>query len=178
MAEKAVKIFQQAIADARRESFAEGFSAAMRMVQEFAAKAAPAADSEASFKAPKRSGHEPPTPKARVRLSDAPYHPRIPGDAADKLIEEAYRLIAPRSAGPTEIRHTIKQNNGRALPETSARRAIDRLVAQNKLHRTSSRTWSYGAGDGGEAKGGAPEAPDNVPPINARAGNGAFSTHS
>jgi hypothetical protein len=152
MAEEAIKVLQQAIDEARREGFAEGFSAAMRMVQELATTAAPAADSDRSSEETQRSGRKPRTPKARGSLSDVAYSPRIPGDVTDKLIEEAYRFIAPRSAGPTEIQHIVKQNDGTALPETSVRRGIDRLVVQNKLHQTGSRTWSYGAGDGGKAK--------------------------
>jgi hypothetical protein len=64
------------------------------------------------------------------------------GEKANELVEHAFQFIAPRAAGPTEIQHVIKER-GADLPSTSVRRAIDRLVKQNKLSQVSARTWTY-----------------------------------
>jgi hypothetical protein len=149
MADEAARIFQQAMDTARREGrdegraegYAEGFATAMRMVQEFSTSAA-APKAGKAMPETKRSPTGQSLPKGRVRLSDVPYAPRIMGDKANELVEDAYQFIAPRAAGPTEIQHVIKER-GADLPSTSVRRAIDRLVKQDKLYQVSARTWAY-----------------------------------
>jgi hypothetical protein len=147
MADEAARIFQEAMDAARREGraegYAEGFAIAMRMVQEFSASAA-APEVGKTVPETKRSSARHSVPKGRVRFSDVPYAPRIMGNEANKLVEDAYQLIAPRAAGPTEIQHVIKER-GADLPSTSVRRAIDRLVSQDKLYQVSARTWAYRA---------------------------------
>jgi hypothetical protein len=149
MPDEAARIFQEAIDAARREGrvegytegYADGFATGMRMVQEFSASAA----APSPRKAITETGR-PPTrqslPKGRVRVSSVPYTPRTTGEKANELVEHAFQFIAPRAAGPTEIQHVIKER-GADLPSTSVRRAIDRLVKQNKLSQVSARTWTY-----------------------------------
>jgi hypothetical protein len=145
MADEAARIFQEAMDAARREGraegYAEGYATAMRMVQEFSASAA-APEAGKAMRETKRSPTRQSLPKGRVRLSDVPYAPRIMGNKANELVEDAYQFIAPRAAGPTEIQHVIKER-GADLPSTSVRRAIDRLVKQDKLYQVSARTWAY-----------------------------------
>ena len=149
MADEAARIFQDAMDAARREGhaegYAEGFATAMRMVQEFSASAAPEAGK--AMPETKRSPSRQFLPKGRVRLSDVPYVPRIMGNKANELVEDAYQFIAPRAARPTEIQHVIKER-GADLPSTSVRRAIDRLVKQDKLYQVSARTWTYRSSKG------------------------------
>jgi hypothetical protein len=113
----------------------------MRMVQEFSASAA-APELGKAVPETRRSPTRQSIPKGRVRVSDVPYAPRIMGEKANELVEDAYRSIAPRPAGPTEIQHVIK-GKGADLPSTSVRRAINRLMEQNKLSQISARTWAY-----------------------------------
>ena len=149
MADEAIRVLQQAIDTARSEGFAEGFGVAMRMVQEFSGSAlAPEGPkSRPTAKVRARPGSLPSTPKGRVRLSDVPYVARVPGGVADTLVERAYQSISPRAAGPTEIQYLVK-NAGSDLPETSVRRAIDRLESRNKIRRIpGTTTWVYGSGE-------------------------------
>jgi hypothetical protein len=145
MADEAARIFQEAMEAARRkgrvEGYAEGFVTAMRMVQEFSASATARAPREAITETT-RSPTGQTRPKGRVRGSSVPYAPRITGEKANELVEDAYQFIAPRAAGPTEIQHVIKER-GADLPSTSVRRAIGRLEKQNKLSQVSARTWIY-----------------------------------
>jgi hypothetical protein len=151
MVDESAKLFQQVMdaarqegrAEGRTEGFAEGFATAMRMVQEFSASAqAPGPGKSTRTASRPVPALERSIPKGRVRLSDVPYAPRIAGDKADQLVEDAYQFIAPKAAGPTEVQHIIKQR-GTDLPGTSIRRAIDRLTAQGKLEKISERTWAY-----------------------------------
>ena len=145
MADEAARIFQEAMDAARREGraegYAEGFATAMRMVQEFSASAA-APEVGKTVPETKRSSARHSVPKGRVRFSDVPYAPRITGEKANELVEDAYQFIVPRAAGPTEIQHVIKER-GADLPSTSVRRAIGRLEKQNKLSQVSAWTWIY-----------------------------------
>jgi len=141
MADEAARIIQEAMDAARREGYAEGFAEAMRMVQEFSVSAV-APEARKAMPEIKRAPARQSPPKGRVRLSDVTYAPRIMGDKANELVEDAYRAIAPRAAGPTEIQHVIMER-GADLPSTSVRRAIDRLVMQGKLYQVSARSWVY-----------------------------------
>jgi hypothetical protein len=182
------KLFQQVMDAARREGraegrvegFAEGFAAAMRMVQEFSASAkAPGPGTSRGRSAQSSPSQERPIPKGRVRLSDVPYAPRIAGDKADQLVEDAYQFIAPKAAGPAEIQYIIKQR-GADLPGTSVRRAIERLTNRGRLRQISARTWEYlspnqaSGGDGGERESGR----RNVSPNSAKAANGTAPAHA
>jgi hypothetical protein len=149
MPDEAARILQEAIDAARREGrvegytegYADGFATGMRMVQEYSASAAAPSPTKAiteTGRSPTRQS----LPKGRVRVSSVPYTPRIMGEKANELVEHAFQFIAPRAAGPTEIQHVIKER-GADLPSTSVRRAIDRLVKQNKLSQVSARTWTY-----------------------------------
>jgi hypothetical protein len=173
----AIKAVQEAIETARRDGYAEGFSAAMRKVMDLA--------STALSDKPQAS---PDKTKVSVRPSslakgpteaEKPFVPRIPRVIAIRLVEDAYRSISPRAAGPAEIQRIVKDSTGAVLPETSARRAVEFLEKQNKLRPIpETKTWVYeaggtaGGGEDGEAEtsrgGGIPSA---------KGGNGAAPLH-
>jgi hypothetical protein len=187
MADEAIKVLQQAIDTARSEGhaegYAEGFTVAMRMVQEFSASAsAPERSKSRSLKDRPRPVPQRSVPKGRVRLtSDAPpYAPRIAREVADAAIEEAYKAISPRAAGPAEIQYIVKQA-GTDLPGTSVRRAIDRLTTQNKIRQIpATKTWVYEAGGtAGSTEGSEPEVSrGDSAPGGAKGGNGAAPMHA
>jgi hypothetical protein len=186
MADDAIKVLQQAIdtarTEGRAEGYAEGFAVAMRMIQEFSASASAPEGSEPrpTIKVRPRPGSQPSVPKGRLKVSDAPYAPRVAGQLADSLVERAYQSISPRAAGPTEIQHIVMQQKGTDLPGTSVKRAIDRLTAQHKLRQISgTKTWVYGSGEtDSSAEGAEAEASGgSVPSRRAISGNGAAPKH-
>ncbi len=127
----------------RREAFAEGYAAAMRLIREFAAQQ-PLAIVVAE-------GGPPPVestlPTNQERLQDR--RPRRGTNA--KLIESVLQSIAPRAARPTEIRNVLRRERGVALAFTSIRHALGQLEARRVAeHVAHSKTWRY-LGDNGEA---------------------------
>jgi hypothetical protein len=178
----AIKAVQEAIEAARRDGYAEGFAAAMRKVMDLASttlsdepQASPA---KAKAKVTSRPSGLAEGPRGGA---EKPFIPRIPRVIATKLVEDAYRSISPRAAGPAEIQRIVKHSTGTVLPETSARRAVEHLEGQHKIRPIpGTKTWVYerdgvgGDTEGGESKvsggGGAPST--------TKSGNGAAPMHA
>jgi hypothetical protein len=165
MADDAIKVLEQALEAAKREGYAEGFAAAMQLIQDFATSA-----SATGHDTPRASGPA----KARPKAVKARYISRIPLAIAIRLVESAYQSISPGAAGPAEIRRIVKTQSETDLPETSLRRAIGQLEADHKIRRIAgTNTWVYEASaeaGGGGTKGKRSKASNSAP---RGLGNGA-----
>jgi hypothetical protein len=142
----ALKAVQQAIENARREGRSEGFAAAVHAMREFL-------DSVTDKPAPRKSAGilKPDLPKGRVGEASETFVPRIPRFVAKSLIAVAFKDIAPRAAGPTEIQHAVLRKTGTDIPSTTVRRVIDDLVANGRLEAVGdTKTWRLIGDDSGQ----------------------------
>jgi hypothetical protein len=153
VADDAIRAVQQAIENARREGRTEGFAAALQAMRDFLSSVdlTGAPQPQVSRVKPRPGS----VPKGRVGEPNERYVPRIPRGVPDHLVSEAFKSIAPRAAGPTEIQHAIRRGgDGPDIPFTTMRRAIDRLVASRKLEIIEdTKTWRW-IGDVGQEDGG------------------------
>lgn len=141
MTKSALIRLQDEIDAVRREAFAEGFAAAMRSVQEFAARHLPGSTETAA--APPLEA-----PSAISAALPRNRHPRRGTNA--RLIESVLQSIAPRAARPTEIRNALRRERGVALAFTSIRHALGQLEARRVAEQVAhSKTWRYLGTDGG-----------------------------
>ena len=107
-----------------------------------------------------------PTKLRKVLPPRARYIPRIHAAIAIRFVESAYQSISPRAAGAAEIRRIVKTQNETLLPETTIRRSIDHLEAQNKIRPIpETKTWVYGDSElkGGGVKSEESKTPNSIP---------------
>ncbi len=120
----------------RREAFAEGYAAAMCSIREFASQQPPPTELERQS----HLGIEADGPCSAA--SNRPRRPRRGTNA--KLIEFVLQSIAPRAARPTEIRNTLRRDQGVALAFTSIRHALGQLEARRVAEQVAhSKSWRY-----------------------------------
>lgn len=140
MTKTALIRLQDEIDAVRREAFAEGFTAAMQSIRDFASRPPPCAELE-------RQAHS--RSEAAAPASTTPIPSRRPRRGTNaKLIESVLQSIAPRAARPTEIRNVLRRDRGVALAFTSIRHALGQLEARRVAeHVAHSKSWRY-LGDG------------------------------
>jgi hypothetical protein len=135
MTRTALSRLQDQIDAVRRESFAEGYAAAMRSVRDFAARPpAPVSGSRPATPANERAAipGQRPGPRRLRRGTNA------------RLIESVLQSIAPRAIRPTEIRNALRRDQGIALAFTSIRHALGQLEARHTAEQVAhSKTWRY-----------------------------------
>jgi hypothetical protein len=159
MVDDAFKAMREAIDGARRDGYRDGYAAALKAVTDFVASASP---STMTTKEESPSVDRAKVPKGR--LGSEEFTPRIPHGLTREMVESAYRSIAPRVAGPTEIQHIIARENEANVPFTSVRRAIDRLEQAGKIQEIpGTKTWRYITEAPGSDVPGAPSASGVVP---------------
>jgi hypothetical protein len=149
MAKTALTQLQDQIEAIRRESYAEGYAAAMQAVRDFAARpaalpAVPAAPRPAAaVRAPAAHARgRAPAKKAAPAAAKPAGRPQRGTNA--KLVETVLQSIAPRAARPTEIRKAIQRDQGVAIPFTSIRHALGQLEARRMVEQVAnSKTWRY-----------------------------------
>jgi hypothetical protein len=131
---------QDEIDAVRREAFAEGYAAAMRLVRDFASQQPPT-----EWEQPPQSAIDE-TIAAPDKLLRGR---RLRRGTNAKLIESVLQSIAPRAARPTEIRNVLRSERGVALAFTSIRHALGQLEARRVAEQVAhSKTWRY-RGDAG-----------------------------
>lgn len=141
MTKTALTRLQDEIDAVRREAFAEGYAAAMRVVRELASQPAP---EPVSRPTPGGAERRPPSEDEPAREDGPPRSHRLRRGTNAKLIESVLRSIAPRAARPTEIRNVLQREQGVALAFTSIRHALGQLQARQVAEQVAhSRSWRY-----------------------------------
>lgn len=152
MARTAVSELQEQIDEVRREAFAAGYAAAMKVVRELASHPAPAV----AMAAPRRLGRggstrksvtAEPTRRRRARASrGAANRPRPAGAGRGsnaQIIEEILEAASPRALRQAEIRKAL-QEKGREVAFTSIRHALSQLEARSTAEQVgNSKTWRH-----------------------------------
>lgn len=165
MARSALTQLQGQIEAIRREAYAEGYAAAMQVIQKAvssgpaaaagaaprrrpaaaarpaAAKAEPAAKPEVSA-GPARAARGPGRPRRapKAAAAKAASRPRRGNNAA--MIEDILKAIAPRAARPAEIRTALQRDKGASVAFTSIRHALGQLAAREVIEEVGdSKTW-------------------------------------
>jgi hypothetical protein len=135
MTQTALKRLQDEIDAVRREAFAEGYAAAMQRVREFASQPLASAPFSGAL----------PEPAAMVAPALEPSRSRrVRRGTNARLIASVLRSIAPRAARPTEIRNTLRREQGVALAFTSIRHALGQLEARRVAEQVAhSKSWRY-----------------------------------
>ncbi|HEY1797663.1 MAG TPA: hypothetical protein VGG57_16240 [Stellaceae bacterium] len=160
MARSALTQLQDQIEAIRKEAYAEGYAAAMQVIQRAVAGgatgvapprrrggaekpgAAAAAKPTAEPAKPARTAKAP--ARRRTAKAAAPRaassRPRRGNNAA--MIEEILKEIAPRAARPAEIRTALQRDKGAAVAFTSIRHALGQLSAREVIEEVGdSKTW-------------------------------------
>jgi hypothetical protein len=135
---------QEAIDKARCEGRAEGAAALAEALRDFLASFR---IDDARQKKNQRQA-ETQVPKGRIGGPTKEYAPRIPRGVSKSLIADAFKSIAPRPAGPTEVQHAILREKNTDIPFTTLRRVIDNLTELGQLEAIGdTKTWRWVSGD-------------------------------
>lgn len=162
MAKSAVNQLQDQIEAIRREAYAEGFAAAMQIIQKAAATSpsgtaaavrrraspAPAAVAPApasSAPEPRRRGRR---PGARREAAAKPPRggraARPPRGTNAQLVAEFLESVAPRAVRPAEIRTALQRDKGVEMAFTSIRHALGQLEARQTVEPgAEDKTWRH-----------------------------------
>jgi hypothetical protein len=145
MTKTALTRLQEEIDAVRREAFAEGYAEAMRSVRDLALREPPAAPMTGWAAAPLEPARGVAgTPDEQPRLR----RPQRGTNA--RLVESVLQSIAPHAVRPTEIRNTLRREQGVALAFTSIRHALGQLEARRAAEQVAhNKTWRYLAQNGG-----------------------------
>ena len=169
MARSALTQLQSQIEAIRKEAYAEGYAAAMQVIQKAVvggpaaaasaprrratakraarATAAPAAKPAAAARparaAKSAAAAKAPARRGRPAKASAPKagsRPRRGNNAA--MIEEILKGIAPGAARPAEIRTALQRDKGASVAFTSIRHALGQLAARGAIEEVGdSKTW-------------------------------------
>jgi hypothetical protein len=147
MAKTAAISLQDEIELVRREAFAAGYAAAMKLIREHASRAKP--DSAMRPRSQRRQVSAA-QPARKPRGRGAARSPK--GDASAKrsprgtnarLIIEVLEAIAPRGARPSEIREMLR-DKGSAMAAASIHFALSQLQARGAVEQIEdTKTWRY-----------------------------------
>ena len=161
MAKSAINQLQDQIDAVRREAYAEGYTAAMQVIQKAAAlppshaAVAPARRQAGAAKAAPEPAPMPAAPRRRGRLAKAvagkpatgargAKRPRR-GDNA-QLVAEMLQAVAPRAVRPAEIRTALQRDKGVDMAFTSIRHALGQLEARQVVEPgAENKTWRHRA---------------------------------
>jgi hypothetical protein len=149
MAKTAATKLQDEVELVRRDAFAAGYAAAMKLIREYASRSKPD-----SATRPRRQRGQvsaaPPAPArqpqsrsaARSRKGDAPAK-RSPHGTNARLIVEVLEAISPRAARPSEIRKALL-DKGIAMAAASIQFALGQLQARRAVEQVAdTKTWRY-----------------------------------
>src|SRR6195256_6355617 len=161
MAKAATTDLQQQIEEVRREAYAAGYAAAMRVIADGASRPAPKAGTNAA--APRRRGQgrgrqvapaAKPTRSKRTRATGAATTTRRSANGRAQrgtnalIIEEILEAMAPSPVRPAEIRKAL-QDNGVAISFPSIHHALRQLEARNAAEQVGgSKSWRHRDGTG------------------------------
>jgi len=122
---------ERATKKARDDGYQAGYAAAIRDLQELSTRAVASESTIAE-------------PISKRRSVPVDYKPSPPRGNNAKLISDALRSIAPRSAGPTEIISLVKRESGDELPYSSTRHALDQLVSRGEAEQEGEqKLWRF-----------------------------------
>lgn len=146
MTTNALSQLREQIEAVRREAFADGYAAAMRLVKDFASRPPETAIPPGSAPRPR-----PPRPLSRRRsarpitgAAAGKAEPRPRRGTNARLVEAVLQSIAPRAVRPSEIRDVLRQEQGIALAFTSIRHALGQLKARSAVEQiAANKTWRY-----------------------------------
>jgi hypothetical protein len=165
MAKSAVNQLQEQVDAIRREAYAEGYAAAMQLIQKAAAtppsgamapvarrgpaapaaQAAPPASAVAPEAVPKRRGRRPGTRReAPVKAPRSGRTSRPPRGTNAQLVSEFLQSVAPRAVRPAEIRTALQRDKGVEMAFTSIRHALGQLEARQTVEPgAEDKTWRF-----------------------------------
>ena len=149
MARTAATKLQDEIELVRREAFAAGYAAAMKLIREYASRsksdsATRPRSQRQQASAPQRApaGRRQGRSAARSPKGDAPAK-RSPRGTNARLIIEVLEEIAPRAARPSEIRKALR-DKGSTMATASIHFALGQLKARREVEQVAeSKTWRY-----------------------------------
>jgi hypothetical protein len=149
MAKTAATRLQDEVELVRREAFAAGYAAAMKLIREFASRSKPGSATRSRRQRGQVSAAQPTATRqrqsrsaARSRKDDAPAR-RSPRGTNARLVVEVLEAISPRAARPSEIREALR-GKGIAMAATSIQFALGQLQARRAVEQVAdTTTWRY-----------------------------------
>jgi hypothetical protein len=149
MARTAATKLQDEIELVRREAFAAGYAAAMKLIREYASRsksdsATRPGSQRQQASAPQRApaGRRQGRSAARSPKGDAPAK-RSPRGTNARLIIEVLEEIAPRAACPSEIREMLR-DKGSPMAAASIHFALSQLQARGEVEQVAdTKAWRY-----------------------------------